>query len=202
MRAATGLRWPPMTSQPLSPERPVVIVLAAGRGERFRAAGGQTGKLEAMLAGRPVLAHVLDAVHHSGLDCHVVRPQHLAHTPGAGMGDSIATGVSATADAAAWLVLPGDLPLIRADTLRRVAEALMALPPGQATVQPQYQGQRGHPVGFRRPCEGALRALQGDEGARSVLRQWPAHLLDVDDEGAVWDVDTPERLEQAARRLR
>jgi len=190
-----------MTTQALSPQRPVVIVLAAGRGERFRAAGGQTGKLEAMLAGRPVLAHVLDAVQRSGLDCHVVRPQHLAHTPGAGMGDSIACGVGATADAVGWLILPGDLPLIRADTLRQVADTLMALPPGQATVQPQYQGQRGHPVGFRRPCAAALCALQGDEGAKRVLRQWPAHRLEVDDEGAVWDVDTPERLEAAARRL-
>lgn len=190
-----------MTSQPLSPPSPVVIVLAAGRGERFRAAGGQTGKLEALLAGRPVLDHVLDAVRHSGLPCHVVRPQHLAHLPGAGMGDSIASGVSATADAAAWLILPGDLPLIRPDTLRRVADALMALPPGQGTVQPQFRGQRGHPVGFRRPCLAALRALQGDEGARGVLREWPARQLDVDDEGAVWDVDTPERLQVAAGRL-
>jgi molybdenum cofactor cytidylyltransferase len=191
-----------MTRQPLNDERPVVIVLAAGRGERFRAAGGQTGKLDAMLAGRPVLAHVLDAVTRSGLPCHVVRPQHLAHKPGAGMGDSIAAGVSATAGAAGWLILPGDLPLIQADTLRQVAETLMALPAGQETVQPQCQGQRGHPVGFRRPCEAALRALQGDEGAKGVLRQWPAQPLVVDDEGAVWDVDTPDRLEQAARRLR
>ncbi len=190
-----------MTSQPLSPQSPVVIVLAAGRGERFRAAGGQTGKLEALLAGRPVLDHVLDAVRHSGLLCHVVRPQHLAHLPGAGMGDSIASGVRATADAAAWLVLPGDLPLIRPDTLRRVADALMALPPGQSTVQPQFRGQRGHPVGFRRPCLASLCALRGDEGARGVLREWPAQQLDVDDEGAVWDVDTPERLQVAAGRL-
>lgn len=190
-----------MTSQPLSPPSPVVIVLAAGRGERFRAAGGQTGKLEALLAGRPVLDHVLDAVRHSGLLCHVVRPQHLAHLPGAGMGDSIASGVSATADAAAWLILPGDLPLIRPDTLRRVADALMALPPGQSTVQPQFRGQRGHPVGFRRPCLASLCALRGDEGARGVLREWPAQQLDVDDEGAVWDVDTPERLQVAAGRL-
>jgi CTP:molybdopterin cytidylyltransferase MocA len=44
--------------------------------------------------------------------------------------------------------------------------------------------------------------LQGDEGARRVLQQFPPHLLDVDDEGAVWDVDTPQRLAQAAQRMR
>jgi molybdenum cofactor cytidylyltransferase len=191
-----------MTSQLLSDELPVVIVLAAGRGERFRAAGGLTGKLEALLGDRTVLSRVLDAVAGSGLPSHVVRPEHLQHMTRPGMGDSIASGVSATAGAVGWLILPGDLPLIRAETLQRVARALMALPAGQQTVQPQFQGQRGHPVGFRAPCEVALRALQGDEGARSVLRQWPPHMLEVDDEGAVWDVDTPERLAQAASRLR
>jgi molybdenum cofactor cytidylyltransferase len=190
------------SSSPLTGELPVVIVLAAGRGERFRAAGGLTGKLEASLAGRPVLDHVLDAVAHSGLPSHVVRPAHLAHMALPGMGDSIASGVSATTGATGWLILPGDLPLIRPSTLRDVAQALMALPSDQHTVQPRFQGQRGHPVGFRRPCETALRALQGDEGARGVLRQWPPQWLDVDDEGAVWDVDTPERLAQAATRLR
>ncbi|MGH8803408.1 MAG: NTP transferase domain-containing protein, partial [Polaromonas sp.] len=50
---------------------PVVIVLAAGRGERFAASGGQVHKLDALLAGKRVLDHVLDAVRASGLPCHV-----------------------------------------------------------------------------------------------------------------------------------
>jgi molybdenum cofactor cytidylyltransferase len=183
-------------------ERPVVIVLAAGRGERFRAAGGRTGKLEALLAGRAVLDHVRQAVADSGLTAHVVRPEHLAHLTLSGMGDSIAAGVTATADACGWLILPGDLPLIRPDTLRLVARQLMALPAGQETVQPSFQGQRGHPVGFRRACGEALRALRGDEGARGVLAQWPPAMLSVGDEGTVLDVDTPERLAQAEQRLR
>lgn len=191
-----------MTTGSLQRELPVVIVLAAGRGERFRAAGGQTGKLEALLEARPVLAHVLEAVTRSGLPSHVVRAQDLSHLPRAGMGDSIASGVSATAGASGWLILPGDLPLIRAQTLRQVAQALLALPPGQETVQPHFRGQRGHPVGFRRACEAALRDLHGDDGAKRVLQSWPPLRLEVDDEGAVWDVDTPERLAQAASRLR
>ena len=183
-------------------ERPVVIVLAAGRGERFRAAGGRTGKLEAPLAGRAVLDHVCQAVADSGLMAHVVRPEHLAHLTLSGMGDSIAAGVTATADACGWLILPGDLPLIRPDTLHLVASRLMTLPAGQQTVQPRFEGLRGHPVGFRRACGEALRALRGDEGARGVLAQWPPTMLSVDDEGTVLDVDTPERLAQAEQRLR
>jgi molybdenum cofactor cytidylyltransferase len=191
-----------MMPSPSTDELPVVIVLAAGRGERFRAAGGQTGKLEALLHGKPVLAHVLQAVEDSGLPSYVVRPEHLSSMTRPGMGDSIASGMLATVGASGWLILPGDLPLIRPDTLRFMAKALMALPVDQQTVQPRFQGQRGHPVGFRASCAAALRALHGDEGARGVLRQFPPLLVDVNDEGAVWDVDTPERLAQAAARLR
>ena len=178
-------------------DRPVVIVLSAGRGERFRAAGGTSGKLEALLAGRPVLDHVLQAVQDSGLACHVVRPGHLKDAARDGMGDSIAAGVAATANASGWLVLPGDLPLIRAQTLRCVAQALMTLPADVHTVAPLVQGQRAHPVGFRRACQPLLLALHGDEGARGILRQYPPHTIDIDDEGAVWDVDTPDRLAEA-----
>lgn len=85
-----------------------VIVLAAGRGERFIASGGRMHKLDAPLAGRPVLAHVLETVRRAGFEPQLVRP------PGgtSGMGESIAMGVRATPDAAGWLILPGDLPLV------------------------------------------------------------------------------------------
>ena len=173
---------------------PTVIVLAAGAGSRFRAAGGSTGKLQAMLAGRPVLQHVLDAVGASRLPWHLVTPADTADQAEQGMGTSIATGVAATPGAAGWLILPGDLPLIRAGTLLAVAQALQT----HAVVVPAHQGQAGHPVGFTAECGPELMALRGDTGARSVVQsRGPAHRLEVDDRGCVWDVDTPERLRQA-----
>ncbi len=100
---------------------PVIIILAAGKGERFRAGGAATHKLDALLHGKPVLAHVLAAARASGLPWHLVRPQGGT----GGMGESIALGVKATPDAAGWLILPGDLPLISAASLCRVAQRLM-----------------------------------------------------------------------------
>src|SRR5213076_1331105 len=97
---------------------PVVIVLASGRGERFAASGGQGPKLQARLAGKPVLEWTLDAVKASSLRWH------LESAPHAGMGDSIAAAVRATSDAWGWLILPGDLPLIQPDSLLAVADAL------------------------------------------------------------------------------
>ena len=43
------------------------------------------------------------------------------------MDNSVAAGVRATAHASAWLILPGDLPLIQASTLRQIAQAAVSL---------------------------------------------------------------------------
>ena len=176
---------------------PTVIVLAAGKGERFKASGGSHDKLEIWLNGMPVRAHVLAAVHASGLPCHVVERSHTAHLPAPGMGDSIACGVAATADATGWLILPADLPLIQVSTLLAVAAALQQ----HQVVVPIYEGQQGHPVGFSSSCREALLKLTGDQGARAVVAQHEVGRVGVDDEGCVLDVDTVDILKQLEARL-
>jgi molybdenum cofactor cytidylyltransferase len=177
---------------------PTVIVLAAGSSSRFLAMGGLTHKLQAPLGHQTVLEHVLQAVQASGLPWHVVTPADTAHHATQGMGTSIATGVAATAHADGWLILPGDLPLIQATTLRQVAQGLSQ----HAVVVPTFDGQAGHPVGFARPCGPELMALRGDSGAKAVVRaHGPACLLPTEDVGCTWDVDTPERLQQAQAML-
>ena len=175
-----------------SSDSPVVIVLAAGRGERFAASGGTTHKLQALLAGKRVIDHVLDAVKASGLAYHVVTPD--ADRPG--MGDSIAAGVKATPGATAWLILPADLPFISSSTLCSIA-----LAPTCAVTVPMYQGQRGHPVRFGPECAAGLLDLQGKQGAAQIIRAQIATnsvaFLDVDDVGCVFDVDTLSDLARA-----
>jgi molybdenum cofactor cytidylyltransferase len=174
---------------------PVVLVLASGKGERFSASGGQGSKLHAMIAGKRVIDWTLDAVKASGLRWHVEDGGH------AGLGDSIAAAVRATPDATGWLILPADLPLIRPGTLRAVADALER----HDVVVPHHLGQRGHPVGFDRVCESALRGLHGAGGANSVVRAEAAvdgvFDLEIEDEGIVTDVDTVADLRAAERML-
>jgi molybdenum cofactor cytidylyltransferase len=175
---------------------PVVLVLASGRGERFVASGGSGSKLRALLGGKPVLERTLDAVRASGLRWHLEDAGH------AGMGDSIAAAVRATQDAGGWLVLPGDLPLVRPQTLQAVASALAA----HTVVLPHYRGQRGHPVGFAASCREALLALHGPQGAALVVRAQatvnPAGLLELDDPGIVIDIDTLQDLANAEKMLK
>ncbi len=185
-----------MSSLPSSPPLPVVIVLAAGRGERFAASGGRTHKLAAMLAGKPVLDHVLAAVRQSGLCFHVVTAD--ASRPG--MGDSIAAGVHATADASGWMILPADLALIQSRTLLHVARA-----PASAVLVPTYGGQKGHPVRFASSCRAALSELKGNQGGALLVREMSAinsvAFLALDDVGIVTDIDTVEDLARAEHLL-
>ena len=182
---------------------PIVLVLASGRGERFLASGGTVHKLQALLAGRAVLERTLDAVRASGL------PWHLEGGGHPGMGDSIASAVRATADAAGWLVLPGDLPLVLPGSLQQVAERLMAdertadVTPtlSQFAVVPRHAGAKGHPVGFTAGCRAALLALAGEQGAAPVLRMLQTAEaiveLEIDDIGIVTDIDTLDDLQRA-----
>ena len=170
---------------------PVVLVLASGKGERFVASGGKGSKLQALLAGKPVLEHTLAAVRASGLPFHVEDAGHP------GMGDSIAAGVRATIDAGGWLVLPGDLPLVAPASLRSVAQALAQA----SVVLPMHRGTRGHPVGFGVEHRDALAALSGAEGAAAIVRGASPLRLEIEDPGIVTDIDTVDDLARAERLL-
>jgi molybdenum cofactor cytidylyltransferase len=155
------------------------------------ASGGATHKLKALLAGKPILQHVIDAVRASGLHFHVEDAGHP------GMGDSIAAAVRATPDANGWLVLPGDLPLIQPSTLRLLADLLAR----HEVVAPVFNGQRGHPVGFSKECREQLMNLQGEQGASRLVRSHIVKEVQVEDIGTVTDVDTVEALRHAQALL-
>lgn len=176
---------------------PMVVVLAAGQGQRFRASGAQTGKLQAQLHGRSVLEHTLAAVAASGLRAVLVEnsPQWRSE----GMGHSIARGVALSPDASGWLILPGDLPAISSDSLRAVAQALQA---HRGVVRAQIQGKWAHPVGFSAEWKEPLLRLTGDSGAQSVVRAAQAQnqlqAVVLQDWGALADTDTLDDLARVA----
>ena len=184
---------------------PVVVVLAAGAGRRFRAAGGMGSKLQADLLGRPVLEWTLAAVRACGLPWVVVeRPAQGADA--LGMGDSIARGVASRPDAPGWLILPGDMPLIRPASLQQVAAALQAAAAIQpwTVVRPELaangQALAGHPVGFGPAWKSALMDLRGEAGAmalvRAAARQGWLQRLACDDAGCGRDIDRPADLQE------
>ena len=188
--------------------QPVIIVLAAGLGSRFT---GPSHKLTQPLGAGSVLGQTLVNAIESRLPVTVVTTAGLAAeasrwvarrdvvvlpdvgSPGAGllgMGASIATGVAARPQAGGWLVLPGDMPMVKASTLLQVAAGLAQ----HAVVYAQYRGRRGHPVAFGAELFSDLVQLSGDEGARRVMARYPSLGIEVDDPGVLMDVDTEADL--------
>lgn len=183
---------------------PTIVVLAAGFGSRFK---GARHKLDEALHGSTVLGCTLRQAVASEL--HVVLVTTAPFVAAAievlatsdivvlslaeasrGMGHSIAAGVGERPDAGGWLILPGDMPMVRAQTLRSVAAALERHP----VVYAQYHGRRGHPVGFGSELYSELIALTGDEGARRIVARYPVHGEELDDPGVLVDVDTQDDL--------
>ncbi|UBN56254.1 NTP transferase domain-containing protein [Pantoea agglomerans] len=183
--------------------RIAILVMAAGFSRRFKASSGEH-KLLASLNGRPVLQHTLDHAVATGLDVFVVtRPEDRAiHTlipagravicRSAGIGDSIAAGVKATADYDGWLITLGDMPFIAEESLLAVADALHHAP----LVRAQVEGKPGHPVGFQHAFYSALAALTGDSGARGVLNSAPCRAVALTDKGCLLDIDTRSDLQR------
>lgn len=181
----------------LGAAQPCILVLASGRGERFRASGGQVHKLAALLEGQSVLEWTLASVRSSGL------PWHLEDAGHPGMGDSIAAAVRSTPEAPGWLVLPGDLPLIQPETLRTIAAALQG---GAEVAAPVFNGMRGHPVGLASALGSALMALTGEQGASALLRSAKERgtllTIKVEDCGVTTDIDHMNDLKRAAELVR
>jgi molybdenum cofactor cytidylyltransferase len=111
-----------------------------------------------------------------------------------GLGASLAAGVKASREAGGWLVALADMPRILPATHRAVVQALERGAKLAAAADPT--GRRGHPVAFGADLYADLAALDGDEGARSVVelhRAW-LELVRVDDPGIHFDIDTPGDL--------
>jgi molybdenum cofactor cytidylyltransferase len=193
------------------------LLLAAGKGSRFDGSG-QTSKLLATLPdGTPVALASARNLLQCCARVLAVLPQHAAPPrdqhinilvgllasagceivfcpdSDAGLGHSLAAGVRAAPDAGNWLVALADMPGITPQTMQAVAAACHL--PHDIAV-PVYAQQRGHPVAFGRAYYDQLAALQGDTGARAVLRENAAAVIEVPcaDAGILRDIDTPQDL--------
>jgi CTP:molybdopterin cytidylyltransferase MocA len=109
-----------------------------------------------------------------------------------GLASSLARGLDALpSDVDAALVLLVDQPNVDAHALRRLVAAWRRRPSTPAAAR--YLGRAGVPAILPRRSWRALRGLDGDSGARALLRG-AASITLVDMPEAELDVDTPEDL--------
>ena len=184
----------------------VGILLSAGFSRRF----GSADKLLQLLPdGRPIaLASAESLIKAMPISIAVVRSENIVLAEllsNAGlkvvffnendqeMADSLSTAIrfSSSLEAAndGFVIALADMPYIEPATIKTVATNLST---GASIVIPTYLGQRGHPVGFSAKFRSELESLQGDEGARSIIKRYPneVELLQCDDAGVLADIDT------------
>lgn len=183
------------------------ILLAAGRGKRFDPSGVRNKLLQPLAGGEAVVAasarHLLAAVPRV---VAVVRPgdDRVAALLGAlgcevrvcaeadtGMAASLTHAIECTKGAPGWLVALGDMPHVRPETMRALA---VAIERGAHIAAPVHEGRRGNPVAFSNYHLPLLLALDGDQGARAILKSHAVSDVVVDDRGVVRDIDTPDDL--------
>lgn len=183
-----------------------ILLLAAGKGTRFAAAGGTGNKLLAMYPNAngdqvPLLAFSLSQAVASGLPVRVVtRPTEAAVIAMAeqfraaitlveseGSGETIAAGVRDSAHWDGWLIAPADMGWLRSDDYQQVAAALTT---DDAQARMMFDEVPGHPVGFGKSYGAALSQLTGDHGARQLLDA--AKLVKLaGHQGVIKDADLP-----------
>jgi molybdenum cofactor cytidylyltransferase len=183
------------------------LVLAAGAGTRF----GDAPKQLADVHGRPLLEWAVRA------QCAVPALERVVVVLGArapevlagasfgraetvvcdewesGQAASLRRGLAAVAGADTVIVTLGDAPLITPE----VIAMFVGLAPRTRAV---YGGRPGHPVVLGPAEIAALTALEGDRGARDLLRGGP--VLEVGHLCSGRDVDTPDDLEEVRGEAR
>lgn len=179
-------------------ERLVLVLLAAGAGKRF---GG--GKLRAPLGGRPLVAHAAETLatlpflartavvgdDDFGLATLGYRLARAPKEPP--LSASISAGVAASRAHApdAIMIALSDMPFVPAAHIVKLVVAFdgdrIASTSGAAPTPPAIFGARWF---------GKLGALEGDAGARALLKDAPtvfAHAREL------MDIDTHEQLREA-----
>ncbi len=97
----------------------------------------------------------------------------------------------------AWLLIPGDHPLVSPETLRLLIAEWHGHP--ASVVLPVTQHCRGHPAIFPWPCAERVRQLPFDVGVNHLLHadDTPVFEVPVDDPTILLDLDTPEDYQRA-----
>jgi molybdenum cofactor cytidylyltransferase len=185
------------------------IVLAAGRSRRM-----QRPKLLLPFAGQTVIGHLVDQVlaaaprsvfvvvaagDESLRDSLREKPVMIVENPDteAEMLSSVRVGLRALAcDAAAALIVLGDQPSLRCETMDRIVEPFCNTAKG--IIVPTHAGKRGHPLLISARYFSEIMTQYDAVGLRGLLNAHSDDVLELSlsDAGVLADMDYPEDYER------
>ena len=180
------------------------VVMASGLSERY----GRNKLLE-KLDGREIILHTAGSLAAAGFcPLFVTRSKEVKALAdregircvlhdGPRKSDTIHTGLEhLDADLTGYLFMPGDQPLVKPESLKKMADQFRRNP--ERAVRLSFDGTSGSPVLFPASCREKLMAYTGDRGGIEVLKteQIPCDCVEAETAWELWDVDTPENMEK------
>ncbi len=188
------------------------LVLAAGKSTRM----GEENKLLLKFNDKAMVAHVIDQLIDSKVsDIIVVTGNEFAevrkaisqkveftHNPDFDMGlsTSLKAGIAALHSACdGVMVCLGDMPYISATTYDALLDAFEK----GYIIAPTSHGKVGNPIIFSREYFEEFGALDGDKGARGLLKKYPEKVIKVDlgTDSILEDIDTPDNYQDILSKI-
>ncbi len=192
------------------------IVLAAGRSSRMRG----PNKLLADFRGKPLVRRAAEAALASkastvivvtghdeiavrnalqGLDVRFVQNPDYAE----GLSTSLKAGIRALDEnITGAIICLGDMPGVSGALIDKLIAGYEPAR-GALIVVPSRNGHRGNPVLWSRRFFHEIMKLEGDMGARKLASTYAEGVaeIEVEDDSAFFDIDTPETLEIARKAV-
>ncbi len=189
----------------------VAVVVAAGLSSRFPG-----NKLLYEIRGKPIISITVSKILEAGVGRVVVVLGHQASKvfealinniqdptklifvynkdfAGGGMSSSVRTGIRVVPEHLHIMVHPGDVPFLKANTIRKVAK--LHLEESNLITVACYKGRGGHPIIFSPALRGELENIKEETfGLKEVVLRHRKEIRRVEtgDPGVLRDVDYPE----------
>ncbi len=198
-----------------APNKIAGLLLAAGSSRRM----GAANKLISEVEGQPMIRRVAGRILEAGISPLIVVTGHdgekiedaLSGLPvqyhhnsdhDQGLSASLRTGLDGLPQGLDGVVVClGDMPEV---TSRQIENLVQAFDPleGRSICVPVFGRKRGNPVLWSNRFFAEMASLSGDLGARQLLEEHGEEVCEVtvEDDGVLFDVDTPERLAELTQR--
>jgi len=175
-----------------------IIILAAGRSSRFGAS-----KMSYVLSnGKTILENTIEQCQQVFSNITVVVSPALelqksmsdlgvkkivVKDENQGMSHSLKAGVMSQGNSQAWMIVLGDMPYVKKETLRQLCENATS----QNITVPVFGERRGNPVVIGSDFKSQVLQIGGDIGAKLLLEKNKSSLvkIQVSDECVLHDID-------------
>ncbi len=147
-------------------------ILESGVSEIIVVLGHQAERIAPLIAAKPLKV--------------VINPDYRE-----GLSSSIRCGLDHTAkESDAFMIFLGDQPLIGREIINRLVDEFARGRYG--IIAPVYKGERGHPVIFAAKYRTELSRLEGDTGAKEIVKAHPKDVqgVEVGSESILLDINT------------